>query len=428
MTTRPRQDRLKDLVTNASTPEPTRALPKVKLAALTPIPERKRLTEAYIKSLPPPQGSAKVYRDVDGTGKHDVNVRGFGIRVTPHGSKTFVLNYKSDKRTAIGAWPTLSLDAARQAAKKLAAQIELGGDPAQEKRVVRGELTIKELCELFTEKHASRKRPATAAMYKQLINAVIEPKLGRKRISTVTREDVQDLHHEISTTYGREGKGAPFQANRALSALRKMYNFALDRKLCTSNPCLRIARNAEPAHDDYLTSDEVQRLLAELDKHKDTETANVLKLMLWTGSRVGETLAARWADIDCSEPKAKDDKKAGYWAKPGATVKQKSKHKAPLNSRARAMLRAMRRAAPDDVMVFGGTSYDMVSEHFKKILRAAGIRKVRLHDLRHTKASAIINTGFNLNEVGALLGHTTAATTFRYSHLLPDRLRDATEC
>jgi integrase len=421
MATRPRKDRLKDLVTNASTLEPTRALAKVKLAALTPIPERKRLTEAYIKSLPPPQGSAKVYRDVDGTGKHDVNVRGFGIRVTPRGSKTFVLNYKSDGRVAIGGWPTLSLEAARLAAKKLAAQIELGADPAQEKRAARGELTVKELCDLFLDKHVADKRPKTQAMYRQLIEAEIKPALGRHKLMTVTRGNVEDLHRAIS-------KRAPFQANRTLSALRAMYNFALDRDLCEKNPCVRIKRNPEPPHDDYLTADEVERLLAELDNHKDNETANAIRLMLWTGSRVGETLAAKWADIDCSEPKAKDDKKAGYWAKPGATVKQKSKHKAPLNSRARAMLRAMRRAAPDDVMVFGGTSYDMVSEHFKKILRAAGIRHVRLHDLRHTKASLVINTGFNLSEVGALLGHTTAATTFRYAHMLPDRLRDATEC
>jgi integrase len=91
------------------------------------------------------------------------------------------------------------------------------------------------------------------------------------------------------------------------------------------------------------------------------------------------------------------------------------------------MLRAMRKAAPHDDRVWPGMNYDLCTWHFKKICKAAGIQNMRPHDLRHSFASNVINSGFTLSDVGALLGHTTAQTTMRYAHLTNTRLREATE-
>jgi integrase len=92
------------------------------------------------------------------------------------------------------------------------------------------------------------------------------------------------------------------------------------------------------------------------------------------------------------------------------------------------MVRGMRKAAPDgEPKLFPGFNYERAKRHFRRICKAAAIKQKRLHDLRHRFASQTLSAGFTLSDVGALLGHTTAQTTMRYAHLLPNRLRAATE-
>ena len=91
------------------------------------------------------------------------------------------------------------------------------------------------------------------------------------------------------------------------------------------------------------------------------------------------------------------------------------------------MLRKMRDAAPDDVAVFPGMTYDSVKYDWPDLLKTAKITNFRRHDLRHSFASAILSAGFGLSDVGALLGHTQPATSARYAHLVDQRQRDATK-
>jgi integrase len=379
--------------------------------------KRERLTARVINALPtPPTGSsAKFYHDAPNKSGNDYP-RGFGIRVMPSGGKSFALKYKSDRLITIGRWPDLPVEAARVEARKLLAQITLGRDPAQEQCEERGELTMKHLCDLFLEKHASRKRPATLKMYQKIIKSKILPEFGRRKISSITRTDVQDLHDKITDS------GAKFQANRIVAVLRTMFNFGLDRAppLCTSNPCVRIKTNPEPPRKRYLSPEETARLMAVLDRYPHAQVASLIKVMLWCGSRVGETMAARWDDIDLT---------TGIWVKPGATVKTDTDHEVPLSTPVLALLRSMRKAAPNDDpgRVWPGMTYDICVYHFTKICEAAGIENMRRHDLRHSFASNVISAGFGLADVGALLGHTTAQTTMRYAHLTNTRLREATE-
>jgi integrase len=375
--------------------------------------KRERLTATVINALPTPSGSAKFYHDAPNKSGNDCP-RGFGIRVMPSGGKSFALKYKSDRLITIGRWPDLPVEAARAEARRLLAEITLGRDPAQEKREEQGELTLKYLCELFLDKHASRKRPATLKMYQKLIKSKILPEFGRHKISSITRTDVQDLHNKITDS------GAKFQANRTLATLRAMFNFGMDRTppLCTVNPCVRIKTNAEPPRKRYLSPDETARLMAVLDRYPHAGVVSLIKVMLWCGSRVTETMVARWDDIDLT---------TGIWIKPGATVKTKSDHEVPLSKPVLTMLRAMRKAAPNDDRVWPGMNYDLCTWHFKKICKAAGIQNMRPHDLRHSFASSVLKGSRNLVAVQKLLGHANISTTQRYVHVLDEDLRAASE-
>jgi integrase len=83
----------------------------------------------------------------------------------------------------------------------------------------------------------------------------------------------------------------------------------------TSNPCVRIKTNAEQPRKRYLSPEETARLMAVLDRYPHEQVVSLIRVMFWCGSRVTETMVARWADINLT---------TGIWIKPGATVKTKS--------------------------------------------------------------------------------------------------------
>ena len=135
--------------------------------------------------------------------------------------------------------------------------------------------------------------------------------------------------------------------------------------------------------------------------------------MLLTGARRGETLAARWRDIDLE---------AGVWVKPGSTTKQKTTHRVPLSEAAVRLLAEMRQQAGADAEwlfpapVKAGPR-TAIQEAWQELRTAADIPDVRLHDLRHSYASHPGLVGVDhCRSLARLLGHSTAATTHRYSH------------
>ena len=132
-------------------------------------------------------------------------------------------------------------------------------------------------------------------------------------------------------------------------------------------------------------------------------------------------LGARWDQFDLA---------AGVWKKPGSTTKQKTEHRIPLSAPARQLLAELYEKA-DDPFVFPGEGKvghrHTISKSWRALCKAAGIRGMRLHDLRHSYASMLASSGLSLPVIGALLGHSQPSTTSRYAHLLDDALRAATE-
>jgi integrase len=376
------------------------------------------LTGSVIRRLPPPAKGNKVYYFGDPAG--------FGVRVTADGAKSFVLNYYTktgrERRCTIGGHPGWTATEARKEAKRLRHLIDQGGDPLKDAEDARAAPTMEYLCDRFEKEHAERKRRSTALEYGRMLKKHIRPHFGiHTKVADVTYTDVDDLHQRITKA------GHPYRANRVLAVMAKMFALAINWNLRDDNPAKGVGKNLEYERKRYLVDDELARLVMALAAHPDRQTANAIRLLLLTGARRGEVLAMRWADVDLA---------TGIWSKPASSTKQKEPHTAPLNAPARQLLSEIReqqasksRTLGEFVFPGAGITKHVVeiNRTWRRVCKAANIKNLRIHDLRHSFASTAASSGSNLLVIGALLGHAKASSTLRYSHIFQDPQRVATE-
>ena len=370
---------------------------------------RAKLTDAFAKVAPIPAKGADIY--------FDTIVAGFGLRVRA-GARSFFINYRTrsgrERRYTIGRFPDWQTTTARAEAKRLKAEIRVNGlDPVGELQGECSAPTVETMITRYIEEHLPKKRPATQAEDLGLIRQWLSGGLRHAKVADVTFSDIDALHRKITRA------GTPSRANRVVALLSKMFNLSIRWRWRTDNPCTGIERNQENKRTRYLSAEELARLTAVLSAYHDQEAANVVRLLLFTGARVGELLAAKWEDFDLN---------TGVWTKPGHTTKQATEHRVPLSAPARQLLAEMDR---EGEYLFPGRGGEGHRAEFKwpwpRICKAADLKGVRVHDLRHTFASVLASSGQSLPIIGALLCHTQPATTARYAHLLDDPLRTATE-
>jgi integrase len=375
------------------------------------------LTDAVIKRLSPPEKGSKI--------TYDDTVAGFGCRVTAGGAR-FILNYVTragiERRTTIGSFPNWNTTGARKKARELKRLIEDGGDPLADKQDERAAPTVAELIDRFIAEHVERKRPSTRSAYELMLRVHIRPHFGtHKKVADVRFEDIDALHQKLTKA------DSPYMANRCVAVISKMFNLACRWGMCETNPAKGIERNIEYSRRRYLSADELTRLTTALAAYSDQQIASVFRLLLLTGARRGEVLAARWADIDLTE---------GNWSKLPSSTKQKEHHQAPLSAPARQLLSEIREAQLTQRKVLGQFVFPgagdtghvvEVKKAWASICKSAGISGLRIHDLRHSFASQLASGGASLPLIGALLGHSNPTTTARYAHLLDNPQRAAVE-
>ena len=387
-----------------------------------------RLTDPIIRKIEPPETGYSI--------TWDSAVKGFGVRVTSGGAKSFILGYRANgrqRRMTIGQFPEWGASAARQHAAALKREVDAGGDPLGTLQTARDAETVKDLCDRFIEEHLPRKRPSTARDYKGVINRHILPALASLKVADVTHADVDRMHRKISKTTNT-------QANRAVAVLSKMMNLAIKWGIRTDNPAKGVEKNPEEKRERFLKPEELGRLLKALSDHPEQQTANAIRLLMLTGARRGEVLSATWDQFDFER---------AIWTKPSAHTKQKRVHIVPLSAPALKLLTDMKEKSDSDHLFpsreDGKHQVDLKAS-WRTILIAADLvdiigytktkrgkpkpiyrNSVRVHDLRHTYASLLASDNYSLPLIGALLGHTQASTTQRYAHLMDDPLRKATE-
>ena len=367
-----------------------------------------KLTDRLAKTAPVPKSGSKVI--------YDRAIAGFGLRTTASGSRSFVLNYRTagrERRITIGQYPSWSVAAARIEAQRLRRLVDTGEDPLASREATREAPDMGTLCKRYVAVHLPRKRPSSQRSDLSMIRNYIMPGLAPLKVQAVRYVDIERLHREVS-------KHAPFQANRMVALLSKMFSLAVKWGWRTDNPASGIERNPEQPRNRYLTPQEAKRLLLALDNHPDRPSANAIRLLMLTGARRSEVLAARLDQFDLD---------LAVWINDSSHTKQKRYHRVPLSDPAIALLRTMKETAKSDYLFPSPGSYPHMTDikkFWKVVCEQASVSDVRLHDLRHTFASALASQGEGLQVIGALLGHNQPQTTASYVHLFDEPLRNAT--
>lgn len=231
------------------------------------------------------------------------------------------------------------------------------------------------------------------------------------------------IYKEIETEKTR----ANSTINRHLEMLSKMFNLCIDNSLIDTNPCRSIKQLREENFKiRFLTIEEEKELFNVIESSADNNTKPYIHLKpliicaLQTGMRRAEIFNLKWSQIDF---------KKGFIE----VLKTKSgkARKIPISPRLDTVLR--------DIFTFSNSEYVFINpatnkpyvdikKAFSSVLEKAGISNFRFHDLRHTVATRMVESGADLLVVQEILGHDNIQTTMRYAHPVPDNKRQAINC
>lgn len=385
-----------------------------------------RITKKWIDQIQPTDNDAFYWDD---------SPKGFGVKVTRGGKKNFVLQARLNgevRRFMIGQYgQPWSPEQARQSAFEMLADIGRGVDPKGVQKAREGIVTIKDLADRYAAEGMTHKKASTREIELGCIKRHILPLLGRRKVSDITRSDLQRFVQHVADgktavdektkARGRAivsgGKGA---ANRAMDLLASMLTYAVDNKVRTDNPAKGVKKFKLVKHDRYLNAAELERLGTALQTVQQAGASQfalaAIRFLLVSGCRRNEALTLQWKWLDFDHNIAKlPDSKTG----------QKILH---LGGGAISLLKTIPRVEGSPLVfpsAVGGSTPMSIQKVWMKVRKAAELDDVRLHDLRHNFASTAVSSGQSLYIVGKLLGHSQAQTTQRYAHLATDPLKQA---
>ncbi len=370
------------------------------------------LTPTFVTN--PPKTKDKVKIDY-----FDTQLPGFLLEVRATGKCTFYQRYRDKygrlKQCRIGPTDSITLEHARQKARQIRSQTTMGLDPRAEVEKHRNMPTFKQFVEDKYIPYIQVHKRSWEQDKKMLENRIL-PLWGNKKITEITREDVQ----EFQANFIRAGH-KPSSVNRYMALVKYIFNLAEKWEVIDKSPAGNVSRVQDNNHKErYLSSEETERLLNELKNCKTQVVPDIIEFLVLTGARKSEVVGLKWGELDL---------KKGVWTIPPERNKAKNRKIIPLSQGALRVLE--RRQGNNSEYVFPspktGEPYRYLHNTWDRIRTRAGIPDVRIHDLRHNFASLLINSGRSLYEVQKLLGHADISTTQRYAHLTQDTLRDATE-
>ena len=354
----------------------------------------------------------------------DKELHGFGLKVTPAGSKVYLVQYQlggrkgRTRRVTIGRHGEITPSFARAEGKRLLGEIAAGRDPAAERDKAKGDKSLGALLDQFMLEHVRPKlKASTAREYERTARVYIVPRIARRPIGDLKRQDVAKLHHELART--------PYQANRTLALLSKFFGWAEKHGLRPdgSNPCRHVEKYREGRRERFLSQAELGRLgdalrEAEKDKSCSPWVVAAIRLLSLTGARLNEILTLRWEHVSDEH---------GCLMLPDSKTGRKAIH---LNAPALALLQTIPRLEGNPYVICGeksGQHLVNLEKPWQRIRKVAKLEDVRLHDLRHSFASVAASGGQSLVVIGKMLGHSQPATTARYAHLADDPVKAASD-
>ena len=344
----------------------------------------------------------------------DTRVAALGVRVRPSGHRSFVVldnRNGSAKRRTLGPATRMKVDEARSRCL----DIQFGDmDLPTESSVVPVPLFGDFVSNVWCSECYDRLKPSTQRFTISALATQLLPAFGDMPLDQIGRKEVMAWFDRYSAT-------APGGANRAIATLRQIFSHAQFHGHLEANPTSGIRRNPERKLNRFLSREESGRLHVELDRlvaerPERTAQADIIRLLYYTGCRCSEIRTLRWREVGAGMLNLADGKTGPR------TVY--------LNSEARRIVARQPRTGSGHVFPSPSDPTLPISRSMQlwnTLRKRAGIKDVRLHDLRHNVASHAVLNGVPLSTVARLLGHRKVSTTLRYAHVADKEVEAAAE-
>jgi integrase len=364
--------------------------------------------------------------------RHSTRHRGISYRERADGSRAYAIFFEGKY---VAAGPT--------EAGALALQAEYRGKKHRgEKVIVPGKVLVEPVAEEWFAEAARRLRPGTTHEYRRHLDAIIVPRFGRRRIASITAQDIVAFIRELEAK-----QLAPSTVANVLKPLAGTLNHAVFKGLIAISPMMQVPRGYRPTcnttreHREW-TTEEVNLLVAtarRLDARPESRCsyALLIEFLLRTGVRLGEALGARYGDIDFDQGVFNLRRQLTKDGRIAAPKTQKSRRRVPLPPDLVQSLatRSLELGADAEDSLFAPKKGAMPPSqgNFRRrgwaaAVEAAGLTdgpKVTPHDARHAFASQMAEMGITSSDVAEVMGHTTAGITERiYTHAFNREARE----
>lgn len=338
----------------------------------------------------------------------DASTPGLKIEVGRSGHGTYWWRYtlRGKKRAMrLGTVGAMALGEVRRLALDARADLDRGNDPQDGRDRLKAMPTFAEFALGPYMEWARGAKRSHDDDESRLRNHLV-PRWGSHRLCDVMRRDVDSLITEHKKTH------APGTVNRLIALTSAIYRQAIHWNVVDRNPCAGVKMLKESAgNDNYLTIEELNRLLDALALHPNKIAAAALETLAMTGCRREEILQLRWEHVDLQREVIK-------------LVETKNGHARyqPLPKVCIDRLVAMKAQAKGPWVFPGRDSPDRPIRNVLKVMnwavqQAQIGRHVRIHDLRHSLAANMVQAGVSLPIIGETLGHRSPRVTARYAHL-----------
>jgi integrase len=362
-------------------------------------------TEGLIDKLEASKKRARYY---------DLKAPGLMLEVMPSGTKVFRLRRKLNGQAqwaTIGNYPAVSLEDARGQSVLLNAELVKGVDFGEERQKSREELTLRQIVDLYFDQYAQG-RLRTAKDMRTEINRWFAKEFPLKASQLTTNL----LQGRIN---GLAAEGKLHAANKARNYARAILNWAAKKKLC-SNECVGSLDGFKvQSRERFVQPSEFKQLLRAINSHPDERIRDFLLVCLWTGARSGNVKSMRWDQVNLD---------LGTWTIP--LTKNGESQTIALSDAALEVLKERYKTRSTLPWVFPGGNpqnkkpiYNHLTEPkkaWRKIIDAAGIQNLRIHDLRRTAGSFMAISGVNTPTIMKALGHKSMSAAAVYQRVNAD--------
>ena len=357
------------------------------------------LTDSAIKAA---KAQDKPYKLADGQGLY--------LEVMPGGSKLWRLKYRyadKEKRLALGAYPSVPLQQARQRRAEARELLALGVVPGAEKKAAKQAqradgVTFETLAREWYAYNAPRWAESTAYKARLYLENDLIPGIGARPVKAITRPELVELVRKV------EARGTLNAAGKIRQWLHQIFRYGLASGVVESNPATDLDVVAAPAkaarHHPHVAVSELPELLGRIEStNLNTLTRCAIRLLLLTAVRPGELRQAPWSEFDLDN---------ATWTIPKQRMKARRPHVVPLPRQAVAILHQLREITGYYPLVFAGQQNPdrpMSENTINKALRLMGYEGRQTgHGFRHLLSTELNGRGYNRDWIERQLAHGDA--------------------